>query len=200
MMIRRFLVALLVLVALPSPSPAADRCKDLVPDVRSAARRTFGSAFPWHYNLGQLRLESGCRERITAFDGGQGVAQFMPATARALAQALGEDFDPQDRAQSIRMQAIFLRDLYRGNPAPGRPLWAMYQAYNGGAGLLKSEARRAGAWDWERMRAACRRRVLTLKGGEPLDLCAVNYLYSVRVHKYGDLYRTGGDAEEFPFW
>lgn len=173
---------------------AQDRCAAYRLDVRREAERTLGLDYPWWYNLGQLRQESRCRADIAAFDGGQGLAQFMPATIAALSKRAGEKLDAYKPEHAIRLQAMFLADLDRGNPS-GR-LWPIFQAYNGGWTLLKREAMRAGGWDRAKMRATCQRRVLQLKSG-PLDLCEVNYTYPAHVAKFGEVYRAGQDARNF---
>jgi hypothetical protein len=71
-----------------------------------------------------------------------------------------------------------------------------YQIYNGGAGLLKKEAKRAGKVDHAAMREVCQRKVIQLKSG-PLDFCDVNYDYSARIYKYGQKY---GPLSTTNFW
>lgn len=175
---------------------SAERCYQYRLEVRREHARTLGLNYPWWYALGQLRQESQCRSDLTAFDGGMGLAQFMPATAAEVSRRAGIPLDPYRPADAIRLQAIFIADLHRQNPV--NRLWATYQAYNGGWTLLKREAVRAGRWDHDVMREACHRKVLPLKGGKVLDFCTVNYSYSRQVAKYGDPYREGPDR--MPFW
>lgn len=46
------------------------------------SRAFIGLDAPYWYFMGQIEQESNCRSGATAFDGGQGLGQFMPATAR----------------------------------------------------------------------------------------------------------------------
>jgi len=47
------------------------------------------------------------------------------------------------------------------------------------------------------MKEQCRRKTITLKNGSKLDFCEVNYDYSVKVYKYGKVYRQGVDKMKF---
>jgi hypothetical protein len=190
-----FILAI-VFLWLCTPANGADRCRDYVPDVRRAHVRYLGLSYPWWYGVGQLKQESGCRASVTAFDQGQGIAQFMPKTSAEIQQAMNEKLNPYNPEHATRMQAFYMRQLHRQNP-DGRLCWN-YQAYNGGWTNLKREATRAGIWDWTAMKAQCRRKIIPLGNGLGLDLCAVNYDYPIRVYRYGDAYRLGVD--QWRFW
>ena len=172
----------------------ADRCQDYVTDVRIQAFKYFGTDFPWHYNLGQLRQESNCRDNITSFDGGQGIAQMMPATERDIEKLFGE-LDMYNPEHAIRAQAYYMSRLHKQN-LDGR-LFLTYQAYNGGWTNLKREIHRAGVVDWYIMRECCKRKVIALKNGRYLNLCDVNYLYSRKVYEYGQQYRISYDRKMY---
>ena len=183
---------------LPLQVQALDRCTDFIPDVRAAHIQYFGYNSPWWYGVGQLKQESACRANVTAFDAGMGIAQFMPVTAKDIKKQMGApDLDPYNPEHAIRMQAFYMAKLHKQNWAEDKPLWMTYQAYNGGWGNLKSEYNRAGETDWQAMKDQCRRKTITLKSGNKLDFCEVNYSYSLQVYKYGKIYRNGTDRMRF---
>ncbi len=189
-----WLILLLLLITVPSYG--LDRCQEFIPDVRQQHIRYFGWNYPWWYGVGQLKQESGCRDHITAFDLGQGAAQFMPATVKEVNRLMGENLDPYKRPDALRMQAFYMTRIHRQNW--NKALWITYQGYNGGFTLLKRERDRAGKTDWDAMKQCCKRKILTLKSGKKLDLCSVNYDYSKKVYKYGNVYRMHPDL--IPFW
>lgn len=183
---------------LPIQSLALDRCTEYIPDVRANHILYFGYDYPWWYGVGQLRQESACRANVTAFDAGMGVAQFMPATAKEIKKQMGiPDLNPYNPEHATRMQAFYMSKLHKQNWGECKPLWLTYQAYNGGFGNLKSEYKRAGEVDWEKMKEQCRRKTITLKSGNKLDFCEVNYDYSVKIYKYGKMYKQGSDQRKF---
>ncbi|HRR49496.1 MAG TPA: lytic transglycosylase domain-containing protein, partial [Bacteroidales bacterium] len=175
------------------------RCDDFIPDVRAQHIRYFGPRASWWYGIGQLRQESNCRAKATAWDQGMGIAQFMPATAKEINRLMKTNLDPYNPEHAIRMQAYYMSSLHRQNWDEQKRLWLTYQAYNGGYGNLKSEYRRAGKVDWLAMKENCKRRKVTLKSGQVLDFCEVNYDYSVKVHKYGKVYRSQ-NIDQIKFW
>jgi len=187
-------------VEVPAPSPTVlkplARCQAVVTDVRIQHFKYFGTNFPYWYGVAQLEVESNCREEAIAFDGGQGIAQFMPATADWVCSLLGEPLNPFNHDDAIRMQAFYMGKLHVQNPV-GR-LWLSYQAYNGGWGTLLKEYRAAGSASWELMRSKCQRRVIILKNGCTLDLCEVNYGYSKKISKFAEKYRLFSD--DMRFW
>jgi hypothetical protein len=115
---------------------------------------------------------------------------------------MGYAFDPYNPHEAIDAQAHFIGMIISKNKC-GKchidftRLWLPYQAYNGGWDTLYSEYGRAKIAEWIKMRAECRRRILTLKGGRKLNLCDVNYSYSKQIFKYGSLYRTQKDQMKF---
>lgn len=191
----KYFLTILILLFI-SPVYALDRCADYIPDVRSAHARYWGYDYPWWYGVGQLKQESACRANVTAFDAGMGIAQFMPATAKEIKRLMGQpNLDPYNPEHAIRMQAFYMYRLHKQNWSG--ELWLDYQAYNGGWGNLKAEYNRAGETDWDKMKEQCRRKTITLKNGSKLDFCEVNYDYSVKVYKYGKVYRQGVDKMKF---
>ena len=174
---------------------AADRCAMLVKDVRVEHTRYFGLQFPYWYGVGQLKQESACRTTVTAFDAGQGVAQFMPKTAQYVQSLMGEALDPYNPRQAIRMQAFYMNRIHTKENWTGR-LWIAYQIYNGGKTTLYKEFQRAQVLDWDLMKQSCQRKKILMKWGT-LDLCLVNYDYSKKVEKYGNQYRRGADGMRF---
>ena len=191
------LILIFIFGLLVAPSWAADRCVSFIPDVRNAHLKYFGPAFPWKYGVGQLKQESACRAGVKAFDGGMGVAQFMPKTSQYIQSLMKESLNPYNPKDATRMQAFYMARIYK-TENPHKKVWWSYQVYNGGASLLKKEATRAGKVDHQAMRAVCKRKVITLKSGALLDFCSVNYEYSERIFRYGKQY--GSSVDTINFW
>ena len=185
----------LILFLLVMPAYALDRCEALVQNVRIEHTRYFGFQFPYWYGVGQLKQESTCRTDVTAFDSGQGVAQFMPKTAQYVQALMGEALDPYNPHQAIRMQAFYMNRIHTKDNWSGH-LWIAYQIYNGGRSALYNEFQRAQLLDWDLMKMCCQRKKIQMKWGI-LYLCVVNYDYSKKVEKYGNQYRRGIDGMKF---
>ena len=185
-------------LTLPHPSDAkVDSCSSYINAVKSANARYFGPAFPYHYALGQLRQESACRSKVTAFDGGMGIAQFMPKTSKYIQSLMGEALDPYNPEHAVKMQAFYMARIHKKENW-SKKLFISYQIYNGGAGSLKKEFVLAGSVvDWCKMKKVCKRKVITLKSGRLLDFCEVNYDYPVKVEKYAKQYKKQPDAMAF---
>ena len=105
--------------AVPSFVPAR-----FAPMIRSAASRWSVSAA---LLAAQIEAESGFNPTAVSPAGARGIAQFMPATARAY--GLRDPFDP---AQSINAQARLMRDLLRRFASVPLAL----AAYNAGPGAV----------------------------------------------------------------
>lgn len=174
---------------------ASDRCQSFVSEVRRSCFFYWGVNFPYHYAVAQLKQESGCRENIKAFDGGQGIAQFMPATEKYVESLMKEEINPMESKSAIKAQAFYMRHLHKQN-WEGK-LWLTYQAYNGGWTLLKKEYQRAEIADWDLMRLECKRKTIVLKCGDLLNFCDVNYDYSKKIYKYGQQYKIVEDGMKF---
>lgn len=186
----------LILILLLAPKVwSIDRCIEYVQDVRVEHIKQFGLKFPYHYGVGQLRVESNCRADITSFDGGMGPAQFMPKTSTYIQGLMGEKLNPRDPEQAVRMQAFYMHRIHKvENWTPA--LFVSYQIYNGGRSTLYNEWKRAGILDWDLMKMSCQRKKLQFKWGV-LDLCSVNYSYSKNIEKYGNTYRRGPDGMRY---
>ena len=157
------------------------------------ARYHIGLDAPYWLFLGQIEQESACRQGITAFDGGQGLGQFMPATAEWLhdreetLREISITPSPYDARWSIR--ALILYDKYLYGIVACKGWYYAFRAYNGGQGLLNKEIKRAGCCDQDKVEKQCRRKVVTLKNGAKLDMCRVNINYPRQVEKRGEKYK-----------
>ena len=189
-----FPLFLLLILFAPAPLNALDRCADYAPDVRREHTRVFGVGFPWWDGVGQLRQESCCRN-VTAFDGGVGIAQFMPKTSEYVKSLMKANLNPALPKDAVRMQAFYVHRIHTKENWT-KALWITYQIYNGGRTTLYKEYQKAGLADHDKMRAECKRKVVKLKSGL-LDMCDVNYDYSKKVYKYGQVYRVGNDTGKF---
>ena len=187
------IVSIFIMCLLISPVYGMDRCKQYVKEVRIAHTIQFGLMYPYWYGVGQLEQESLCRANVTAFDAGQGIAQFMPKTEIWIEELMGEQLDMMNPRDAIRAQAFYMHRIHEKENWTGL-LFADYQIYNGGRTNLYKEYLRAGKEvNWEKMKAQCLRRKLKFKWGI-LDLCDVNYDYSVQVWRKGQQYSTSTDG------
>ena len=96
----------------------------------------------------QIHQESHWRAKARSPVGAQGLAQFMPATARWIAQQFPNklgDFDPWDPRQAALAAAIYDHWLYTRNQGDTHcASWAFtLSAYNGGESRLQAEQTRA---------------------------------------------------------
>jgi hypothetical protein len=190
-------VLIIIIVFFSLPAWAADRCALLVNDVRIEYTKQFGMMYPYWYGVGQLKTESACRSNATAFDAGQGVAQFMPRTSTYIQSLMGQTLDPYNPQHAICMQAFYMYRIHRiENWAKDKPLWIDAQIYNGGKGTLFAEYQRAKILDWDLMKLSCQRKKIKMKWGV-LDLCEVNYDYSKKIARYGNEYRRGPDQMRY---
>ncbi len=164
-----------------------DRCGKYLPQIVRESRYFMGVEAPHHYFAGQIEQESRCREGVTAFDGGMGLGQFMPATAadiqarEAALRELGAEPLPYDPRWSIRALILYDRSLYAKTACRG--WYFTFRAYNGGAVGINREIAKAGSCIETEVERRCARRVLTLKNGSKLDLCRVNIEYPYLIFK-----------------
>jgi len=178
-------------------SHALDRCQEYIPEIRTQSFHYFGLNFPYCYNVGQAKQESACRANITSFDYGEGLYQFTGSTKNWVREQMGEDLNFYNPSHAIKAGAWYMSQLHKQNWDGA--LWLTYQAYNGGWKLLKAENIRAcHCSDHDVMRQFCQRKTITLKSGNKLNFCDVNYDYSRKVYKYGQIYRTFED--KWRFW
>lgn len=166
------------------------------------SRYFIGHNAPAHYFMGQIEQESRCYEGITAFDGGMGLGQFMPATAdwmQAREAALKEfGIDPQPYNPRWAIRALILYDRWLRNSSIIRQCEAVqdwvawyfvFRAYNGGLSNLNKEIVSAGLCDPPVVEAYCKRKVIRLKNGSLLDLCKVNIEYPFLIFEKAVKYR-----------
>lgn len=110
------LAALLVLALAASPAQAQSRVA--IPEASALYRHRVEQAVAdvWGVSASPARLaaqlhqESGWRPKATSSVGAQGVAQFMPATAKWIAELFPDklgQFDPWDAQQAILAAAIY---------------------------------------------------------------------------------------------
>lgn len=116
--------------------------------VERAAAEYFGLDASPARIAAQLHLESGWRDDAQSAYA-IGLAQFTPATAKWLPEICPElgGFDPWDAGQSIRAAACYdawLLNQMTGASACDRWAFAL-AAYNGGAGWVRRDRRRASA-------------------------------------------------------
>jgi hypothetical protein len=168
-----------------------DRCMKYAKLVVRESRYHMGLEAPVHYFLGQIEQESRCNEGATAFDGGMGLGQFMPETAKELHErykVLQEfPFNPYDPRWNIRALILYDRECYNSVVCKG--WYFAFRAYNGGASLLNREIARAGSCDVSKVEEQCKRKVIRLKNGSLLDLCVVNIEYPYRIFEKSEKYK-----------
>ncbi len=178
---------------------ALDRCQDYITDIRIQHWKYFGLNFPYWYGVGQAKQESNCRANVTAFDAGMGLTQFMPATWKMVEGHIGK-LDPYNPGNSIRAQTWYMWQLQKENWDKDKRLFLTYMFYNSGSGTVRKEYLRSisvchcKSADYEVMKSICKRRVLTLKNGNKLDLCQVGYDYPKQIYKFGQKYKVFADA------
>lgn len=109
------------------------------------AQARFGPNAPVAVLAGQTHQESAWRADAVSPVGARGMAQFMPATANWIAQAIPDlaPADPLDPRWAIRALVAYDAWLIRRNPgATPCDTWAFaLSAYNGGEGWLRRDQR-----------------------------------------------------------
>ena len=124
--------------AMPSASYRYRRMIEL------AATRAFPNDPPVALLAAQVRAESAYAETARSHAGAQGIAQFMPRTALAMARLYPElrPAAPRDPGWALRAQALHMRDLVALYPSAAstcdRYAFAL-SAYNGGPLALARE-------------------------------------------------------------
>lgn len=122
--------------------------------VEQASARAWGVHGSSALLAAQLHQESAFRANAKSAAGAQGIAQFMPATARWIATVYPQDlaqFDPWNAQQAILAAALYDRWLHdRVRPLGSTGVvdncsrWAFaLRAYNGGEGWILRERRLA---------------------------------------------------------
>jgi soluble lytic murein transglycosylase-like protein len=113
------------------------------------AQSVYGINAPVPMLMGQLHQESGCRAKVTAWDNGRGLAQFMDGTATQITKIypdLGRP-DPYNPAWSIKAQVYFNQWLYKRVQGvdPCQRWAAVLKSYNAGLGYVQRAQRRSSA-------------------------------------------------------
>lgn len=140
---RRLIAIALLLVATPLSAMRlriAPDCYQYIRSVESAAWDMFGVNAPVALFMAQLQQESACNATAHSGVGANGLAQFMPSTAKWLAQKYKRTLWPPDEGNpdwAIKAQVQYMHDLVPNRWATGCDWWAAkLSSYNGGEGWL----------------------------------------------------------------
>ncbi len=141
------LVAACASLALAQVPPAAQQHKRTL---TRAAHSQWGLDAPVAVFAAQVHQESAWRTEALSHVGAQGLAQFMPATARWWCGATGTataDCQPSNPTWAMRALVGYDKWLYDRAPAHSTPrdrMWVALRAYNGGLGHWQREAASTG--------------------------------------------------------
>ena len=141
------LVAVCAGLALAQVPPAAQQHKRTLTRV---AHSEWGLNAPVAVFAAQVHQESAWRTNALSHVGAQGLAQFMPATARWWCGATGTaaaDCQPTNPTWAMRSLVGYDKWLYDRAPAHYTPrdrMWVALRAYNGGLGHWQREAASTG--------------------------------------------------------
>jgi hypothetical protein len=195
---------LFILLSLFVTLLAAERCRSYLQSVRVASYSVFGVDFPYWYNIGQLKQESGCRDVISNDGvGSQGVAQITYRVWRSYLKKHNIN-GLQSIDNQLLAQAWILKNCKK--QAYSSHLWVMYQIYNGGSMVNKEIVRARQALGIKEVshdiaRHFCKRRTITFLNGTKRSACDINYEYSKKVYKYGSQYRLFAVSHsQYIFW
>ena len=142
-----------ILLVLAATAQAADPALLYRATLIREAQAVYGLGAPVPMFAGQIRQESHWDAKITAWDGGRGLAQFMDSTAKIVSRQYPElgAPDPYDPRWAIR--ALVRYDSWLYQRVKGTYLcdrWAAsLKAYNAGLGYVQRAQRqssRSGSW------------------------------------------------------
>ena len=124
------------------------------------AQAIWGADAPIAAFAAQITQESAWNPHAISHVGAQGLAQFMPATARWWCQRNGqalEDCQPNNPAWAIRAMVAYDHYLFERVPTESDfdRLWAALRGYNGGLGHWMAEARSVRSYKRHAVDAAC---------------------------------------------
>jgi len=109
-------------------------------DLTRLSRSVWGMDAPVSALAAQIHQESGWRRDAVSRVGAQGLAQFMPSTARWIAKVYGDAAAPLDPRWSMLYQSRYMKDLYEdvrfATDRCERYAFAL-AAYNGGMGWVR---------------------------------------------------------------
>ncbi len=138
------MIAAAILLAATATAQVPERCRVYQRQITTEAHTVFGLSAPVATLAAQIHQESGCRATAISPVGAQGLAQFMPSTAKDMARLYPTQLgpaDPTNPAWAIKAQARYMRDLTRSTQ--GRTecdTWAFgLSAYNGGLGWVRRD-------------------------------------------------------------
>lgn len=140
----------LLVASLAFASPAVSRW---APMMKREAQFIYGLDAPVPMFLGQIHQESGGRDQVTAWDGGMGLTQFMPDTAKQIVRLYPElgPMSPYNPGWAIRAQVRYMNWIHaRVQGVNECERWAAgLKAYNAGLGYVQQAQRvspRPGVW------------------------------------------------------
>lgn len=157
------------------PTPCLRYIRDVVRE-----SRTYGLEDNADLFMGQIEQESQCNEKVTAFDHGMGLAQFMPKTAAWIHEEYSKELleitdipNPYNPKWAIR--AMILYDKYLLDRVKCKNDWHFtLRAYNGGLGNINKEIIKANSCDYDEVASFCLRSEFS---------CKVNIEYPTRIYK-----------------
>lgn len=182
-----------------------------------------GLGFPYHYSIGTMIAESGCRATIVSFDGGIGCFQFTPSTGiiKEVEKGLGIPFDPRNTSHSIRAYSYYIHKIMtkdlennkvyfskvKKNIYPksfkkkcGAKLKYIYMMYNAGYWLVyEFEKGNSKYCDLDYIKQFCGRSGTFTPQGKWLSFCEINYDYPNKIKKYAEPYRVAKDSPKWKF-
>jgi hypothetical protein len=177
-------------------SLALDNCQSIEAPTKEATEKVISSSYPYWYNIALAKKETNCRW-LTSLDGHGSVGYFQltPKFLDPILRPLYPDYTKPYSKDHFYAFAYYIKTLHKSNPS-GK-LFITYQRYNGGDWVLK-ECKRAGVYEWDKCRQACRRgNVCVWKSNgvckQYRSACDINYEYSLLIYKYGQKYKKGID-------